>query len=192
MTPQGNQTAGNREGGRRARVRVRRGLLFLVLPFLLLAAAVYWDFEIQANFGVVVPAKLYRSGQPGEEQLEEWIREYGLRSILDFRHSVPVYEKTVAERYGVRLYHLPFSARTGLTRERWQEIRDLLTREENLPLLYHCQSGSDRTGLVTALYRMEVQGWPLDEALQEMRRHYHFPFQYPVLQEQLKEWSGNP
>jgi len=176
--------------------RLRRRLLPLglgiLLPLLALAAFVVVDFELQSNFDVVVPGALYRSGQPREGQLEDWIRAYGIRTIVDLRHAVPEYERDVARRHGVRLFHLPFSARTGLSEERWQEIREILTREENRPLLVHCQSGADRTGIVTARYRVEVEGRPLDEALREMIRHYHIPLQYPVLEEQLRELYGGP
>jgi len=32
----------------------------------------------------------------------------------------------------------------------------------------HCQHGADRTGLITALYRIVYQGWSKDQALEEM------------------------
>ena len=62
-----------------------------------------------------------------------------------------------------------------------------MTEEENLPLLLHCHSGADKTGTVMALYRVEVQGWPLWKALFEMDLHGHIPLQYPALQRYLKD-----
>ena len=181
--------------GKKDRTRNRRRrsqlLLLVLVPLVLVLTLFAWDFSVQSNFDVVVPGKLYRSGQPGRAQLDDWIREYELRSILDFRHTVPPYEQELAKRHGVRLYHLPFSAQRGLTEERWREIRGILTSEENLPLLYHCQSGADRSGIVTARYRVEVQGRPLEEALGEMKRHYHLPLRYPGLQENLRELYGD-
>jgi len=187
-----NARGGGPAAPRRPRPRRRLPALALglLVPLLALAGAVYVDFGLQSNFDVVVPGALYRSGQPREGQLEDWVSRYGLRSILDLRHTVPEYERDAARRHGVRLYHVPFSARTGLTEERWQEIREILTRRENLPLLVHCQSGADRTGIVTARYRVEVEGRPLEEALREMILHYHIPPQYPVLQEQLRGLYG--
>jgi protein tyrosine/serine phosphatase len=158
-------------------------LAILALP----AAVIGWDFAIQKNFGTVVPGKIYRSGQPTEAQLEEWIQEYGLKSILSMRFGVPSYEKELAERHGVKMYHVPFSAAKGMKEEQWREIRPILTDENNLPILVHCHGGGDRSGIVTALYRVEVQGWPLDKALREMNRHYHVSLRYPLLQKHLRE-----
>lgn len=198
MTPGDGRTTyhGNRSGSGRERSAgarfSRRRVLLAVLPLLVIApaAAVYYDFEVRSNFAEVVPGKLYRAGQPGEAQLERWILAYGLKGILDLRHSVPDYERALAARHGVRLFHVPISAERGLPEEVWLEIRGILTDEENLPLVIHCRSGADRTGLVAARYRVEVQGWPLEDALREMRRRYHFPSRYPRPQEQLRELYG--
>ena len=176
--------------GRTARVRVpgrsrARWLRWSLLPLGLLLAFFLWDFSVQKNFEEVAPGKLYRSGQPSESQLQDWIRKYGLKSVVSLRHSIPGYEKELAARNGVRLYQYTFSARTGITDSQWEEILGILTDEGNQPVLVHCQSGVDRTGVVVALYRVEVQGWPVDRALREMILNYHIPFQYPALQEYL-------
>ena len=100
---------------------------------------------------------------------------------------MPSYEKELADRYGLKLYQISFSAKTGLQEKRWEAIRAILTDENNLPILIHCRGGGDRSGIVTALYRIEVQGWPLEKALHEMNRHYHVSLRYPALQKQLRE-----
>jgi protein tyrosine/serine phosphatase len=163
-------------------------LLAVLLPVGVLAAVFAWDYGIQKNFDTVVPGKIYRSGQPSQGQLDEWMQRYGFRAILSLRFGIPPYEKELAERNGVKLYHFPFSATTGLREGQWEEIRTILTDESNLPVLVHCHGGGDRSGIVTALYRVEIQGWPLDKALKEMIRHYHVPLRYPVLQKQLREY----
>ena len=160
------------------------GLTALVLAVVLTAFLV--DFVYLKNFSVVAPGQLYRSGQPSEEQLDRWIREFGLKSIISLRHTLPLYEQNLARKHGVKLHHLTFSAKTGLGDRKWQRIREILVNEDNYPLLVHCRSGADRTGQVIALYRIELQGWPLDKALREMYLHYHLPAQYPVLQQEIR------
>jgi protein tyrosine/serine phosphatase len=169
----------------RTRVRWLRWTLLLLIG--LVIAAFAWDYAIQKNFDTVVPGKIYRSGQPRKAQLEDWIQEYGLRSILALRHGVPQYERELAESHGVKIYHVPISAVKGLEEGQWEAIRSILTDERNLPILVHCHGGGDRSGIVTALYRVEVQGWSLDKAIREMNLHYHVPLRYPCLQRQLRE-----
>ena len=38
------------------------------------------------------------------------------------------------------------------------------------PTLLHCDYGTERTGLITALYRMAYQGWSKEAALAEMEQ----------------------
>jgi protein tyrosine/serine phosphatase len=178
-------------GEERTATRSRWALIATFAVLLgLLAAGLLLDFSFQKNFDTVVPGRIYRSGQPGERQLEAWIRQHGLQGILTLRHGLPSYERELAERYGVKIFHVPFSANSGPSEKEWNVIREILTDEQNLPLLLHCRGGGDRTGIVTALYRIEVQGWPLEKALREMNRRYHLSLRYPALTEQLRERFG--
>ncbi|TWD47880.1 tyrosine-protein phosphatase [Pseudomonas sp. SJZ131] len=47
-------------------------------------------------------------------------------------------------------------------------LRTLQTAESDGPVLMHCKHGSDRTGLIAAMYRVVVQGWSKEDALNEM------------------------
>lgn len=38
-----------------------------------------------------------------------------------------------------------------------------------LPIYVHCKHGVDRTGFICAAYRVLVEGWDVEDALQEMR-----------------------
>jgi protein tyrosine/serine phosphatase len=44
----------------------------------------------------------------------------------------------------------------------------MLRNPENGPYLIHCQHGADRTGLMSAMYRILEQGWSVDDALAEL------------------------
>ena len=37
------------------------------------------------------------------------------------------------------------------------------------PVLLHCLHGADRTGMMTAMYRMLYQGWPREKAIDELK-----------------------
>lgn len=47
-------------------------------------------------------------------------------------------------------------------------LRAIRTAEAEGPVLMHCKHGSDRTGLIAAMYRVVIQGWSKDEAISEM------------------------
>ncbi|MEW6444317.1 MAG: tyrosine-protein phosphatase [bacterium] len=171
------------------RTRRRTALKAAAALALVLAAAVLflWSYLVQKNFDTVVPGKIYRSGQPGAAQLEEWIAKYRLRTIVVLKPTLRPYEQALAQKHGLNLHHIVVSTKKGLPESQWQQIRQIVTDERNFPLLLHCHSGADKTGVVTALYRVEVQGWPLWRALAEMDLHGHIPFQYPALQRYLKD-----
>ena len=48
------------------------------------------------------------------------------------------------------------------------EVMSMLKKSENGPFLIHCQHGADRTGLMTAMYRILEQGWTPEDALKEL------------------------
>ena len=52
-----------------------------------------------------------------------------------------------------------------------EEIDMLLTEmqnPENFPIFIHCKAGRDRTGMLSGLYRVFVDGWTADQAYAEM------------------------
>ena len=46
----------------------------------------------------------------------------------------------------------------------------IVTDGERTPAFVHCQRGADRTGTMCAIYRVAVQGWSKDEAIEEMTK----------------------
>ena len=96
----------------------------------------------------------------GSTHLEssESAREYGLKSILNLRGGGPGdwwygLEIRSAREAGMTYYDLPLSATRRPTRRELLQLIDLHNRC-SYPLLIHCKSGADRTGLASAIYRM--------------------------------------
>jgi protein tyrosine/serine phosphatase len=48
------------------------------------------------------------------------------------------------------------------------EVMRMLRDTTNGPFLIHCQHGADRTGLMSAMYRILEQGWSVDDAVEEL------------------------
>ena len=154
------------------------------------------------NLEVVEPGVLIRSAQPGRGDIEKLYREYGVRTILSLRDWEDPEVIAFAKEQGLDWIILKMKADDPPTPEQQALFFDLvegrtvdLERYRSVikrgsrkgggqavfgrPVLMHCQGGSDRAGIMTALFRIEEQGWSIEEAKQEMLSHYHFWFMHP-------------
>lgn len=133
--------------------------------------------------------ELYRSGQPGDDGFKA-LEKLGLKSVLNLReyHS----DDDEAEHTGLRLYRIKLAA-GKVTRE---ELMNCLMVISNAPkpILVHCWHGSDRTGIVCAAYRIVMQDWTPENALEEMmdERFGHHRSYYSNLAELIRtiDWMA--
>lgn len=134
-----------------------------------------------ANFHVVSEHALYRSAQLTKEQFAAVIRENRIKSILNLRGAhpgEPWYDDEVgaSQRAGVKHYDYPLSATRLVSERQIAAILEIL-REAPKPLLIHCRSGADRTGLVASLFRFALEGAGPEEADRQLSLAYgHFPY----------------
>lgn len=142
----------------------------------------YWGLvQYHGNFHTVKEGSLYRSAQLAKDELQQAVRSHGLRSILNLRGAHPGqswYDDEVAlsEALGVRHYDYGLSAHRIVTGKQMADVLEII-RNAPKPLLVHCKSGADRTGLVSALYRFADEGTSADEADQQLSIVYgHFPY----------------
>src|SRR6202035_2396734 len=52
-----------------------------------------------------------------------------------------------------------------------EEFLRIMDDESNYPVLIHCKAGLHRTGVLSAVYRMEYQGWSHAAAYRELKGH---------------------
>jgi len=50
---------------------------------------------------------------------------------------------------------------------------DVLNHSRTGGVVFHCSAGHDRTGIVAAYIRIKFEHWPVDQAIDEMRRYGH-------------------
>ena len=116
-----------------------------------------------ANLYRITP-NLYRSEQPtalGFKNLEK----LGIRTVINLRY----FNDDQDEAHGTQLQlkHVKILTwRAG--DDHVVEVMRMLRQTENGPFLIHCQHGADRTGLMSAMYRMLEQGWSAQDALDEL------------------------
>ena len=130
---------------------VRRSLPLLLVPGLALLAFVC-SVVAHHNFYVVSPGLVYRSAQMNAGALSVVIPEYGIKSILNLRGAGEGKDWYSAEintsrQFGVQHFDYALSASHELKDEEMDQILATI-RNAPKPILIHCKSGSDRTGLV--------------------------------------------
>jgi protein tyrosine phosphatase (PTP) superfamily phosphohydrolase (DUF442 family) len=136
----------------RARVRLSLGLAFSSI--LLVAGASPFLGPLGENFHLVIPGCVYRSGQLSPESLEDRATRNGIRSVINLRGANPgddwyEMERAAARHQGLKLYDLPVDSQCPTAGE-LKELLEVLQRCPK-PVLVHCQSGIDRSGIVAAI-----------------------------------------
>ena len=87
------------------------------------------------------------------------------------------FERQYFENRGVQFYNFPLNSHAPKTAAEDEGIRAALAlmaqATPTFPVYVHCEHGSDRTGLLIALYRVVHQGWTREEANREWVRNGH-------------------
>lgn len=122
----------------------------------------------RGNFHEVVPGELYRSAQPDAQFLAWAKRTYGIKSVLNLRGpsmKADWYKTEIAASEALGMVHVDFrmSARRQLTDPEAKRLEGIMATLPK-PLLIHCLSGADRTGLAAAIYLHFVDGLPSQSA----------------------------
>jgi protein tyrosine/serine phosphatase len=156
------------------------------------------------NLHEVVPGVMYRSGQLDAERLARIADEFGIRSVLNLRGAAPGEEwydseRAVSSAAGIVHADFAMNSRELLPQERAEALIALM-RDLPKPILIHCEHGSDRSGLASALFLAAVSGageaaaeaqlsiafghfsvpwlsgtWPMDESFERLEPMLGFP-----------------
>ncbi len=129
------------------------------------------------NWGVVAPGRLYRSNHPLPWQLRAATRRLGLRTVINLRGEragcgSDRLGRIAAREAGLVQLDAPFESRGAPHKDRILRLAHLLEAAEE-PILIHCKSGADRTGLVAGIWLL-LQGAPVAAAMAQLSlRHGH-------------------
>jgi protein tyrosine phosphatase (PTP) superfamily phosphohydrolase (DUF442 family) len=134
--------------------------------------------ELLKNF-YRIDDKLYRSAQPNKKGFEE-LKTLGIRNVLSFRDH---HSDDEGKDSGLNLYRVEMDAGDVTTEQVVEALR--IIRNSKGPVLIHCWHGSDRTGLISAMYRIVFQGWSKDESIDELM---HGGYGYHSLYKNIPEF----
>jgi protein tyrosine phosphatase (PTP) superfamily phosphohydrolase (DUF442 family) len=164
-----------------------------IAGFLFVAGLTAWSFVwFRATYThnkrlrEVVPGRFYRSGQLTVGGFTEAVKRLGIRTIINVQEDVPdpdvwqswldrstMKESALCKLLGVRYIWLtPDLVPPGEENPRPKVIDEFLAvmdDESVYPVLIHCKAGLHRTGVLTAVYRMQYQGWSPAQAYHELK-----------------------
>lgn len=143
--------------------------------------------QILPRYGVIDAGKLSRSGMPKDERGWVWLRQQGVKSVVEFRQVNDVdYKKFGFEKS----LWLPFNHNEPPTNELAEKFLRFVQDADNWPVHIHCAEGKSRTGMMAALVRYAVDGWSVDKALEEARLYRRGKDLSPAQTEWLRNWAA--
>ncbi len=117
------------------------------------------------NYGVVWEQKLSRSGMPSNDSGWRWLRSQGVKSVVTFRPQKDVDYNKFGFQHVLRI---PMGGDPP-TDQQAEEFLRFIQDPANQPVHFHCTAGKSRTGIMAALARYSIDGWPMQKALEEAR-----------------------
>jgi protein tyrosine/serine phosphatase len=127
----------------------------------------HWD-----HWDVVKHGVLYRSGQLTSDQLAQAVKQYGIRTVVNFQLPAEEMrrERELARELGVNFLNLPMPGDGFGEEAQFRQVLEATDDPDRRPVLVHCARGTCRTGSAVALYRFERDGWTIKDVAAEMRR----------------------
>ncbi len=109
---------------------------------------------------------LYRGAQPTAEGMKQ-LERLGIKTVINLRsmHSDRNEIKDTALAYE----HINMTT-WNIEDKDVVRFLQIVADSSRTPVFVHCQHGADRTGTVCAIYRIAVQGWSKEEAIEEMTK----------------------
>ncbi|MGC2396853.1 MAG: tyrosine-protein phosphatase [Rhodomicrobium sp.] len=132
--------------------------------------------SIYANRHQIAPG-VWRSAQPSPAQIA-YLARSGIKTIVNLRgvRDCGSYRLQVeaCRRHGINLINFQLQSRMVPPASVIHEAKKLF-QEIEYPALFHCKSGADRAGLMSALLLYMKEGKPLKEAVRQLSLKYgHF------------------
>jgi tyrosine-protein phosphatase SIW14 len=109
---------------------------------------------------------IYRSEQPSKAEFTCLEKEIGIRSVLNLRAHHE--DSHLIRGSSLKPFTVKILASKPTNNEIIESLRILKSGPK--PILVHCAYGSDRTGLVIAMYRIIFEKWTKEKALEELKK----------------------
>ena len=135
-----------------------------------------YDMHINHNFETITEGKVYKSGVIPPDEIEDYVEEYKIKSIIDLRFpgtgdevnnpeipaELTAEKEAIAKIKGVNYFN------NGSDQVPEPHNLDtffkIMDDPKNYPVLIHCYHGVGRAEMYSAIYRIEYENMDKDEA----------------------------
>jgi protein tyrosine/serine phosphatase len=144
----------------------------------------------QFNFHIVDDG-VWRSSQPNAESIAR-MKIHGLKTVVNLRgdSSNHVWESRIVDSLGLNYVNFPMDGKAKQDTLYLREVLAFVQDENNQPLLLHCLGGKDRTGIISALYKLEKFNTPIESLKREMIMFGHDAEEMPALLKVVENWKS--
>lgn len=177
---------------------------------------VHWRtaYEQHKRLRVVTDGRVYRSGQMTADGFADACRRYGIKTVINLQddetntaederdphlpknplNKAKVRESEVLAKLEPKVEYRQLDGNAlnadgaGGRPKLVDDFLAVMDDESNYPVLFHCKAGLHRTGLMTAVYRMEYEGRSRGEALEELKANGFGEFKATDANEYVKAY----
>ena len=179
--------------------RHSRTLVICVIALVIGLSIWYWEDVLEdrvfpKRWGVVEEGAVYRSGELSPALVERTLKKHRIKVIVDLTAENPEdpaqkAQKDAAKKLGIEIKRYPLRGNgTGDVNCYIQALETILTaRNEGKPVQVHCAAGAQRTGGVTACFRLLVERRSPEYVYKEMRKYDWVPHKNPDIIEYLNQ-----
>ena len=137
------------------------------------------------NFGQM-DDNFYRGAQPLPDDYAS-LAALGIKTVIDLRNDPTDYEKTEAEKVGIRYVNIPMSGWKSPKDADLEAFMKLANDPATGKFFVHCKAGIHRTGVAGAVYRFSKYGWDYDKTYAEMKNYKFYSGLGSRLAEELRK-----
>lgn len=146
------------------------------------------DLRGLPNLGAVT-SRLYRGGQPAAEGFAA-LQKLGIEIVVNFRNEKDrvLGERGQVEALGMRYVSIPWRGFDHPENKQVAAFLDLVRANPQKKIFVHCRRGAERTGVMSAAYRIAVEGWTSEQALAEMEQYRFRGFWFRHLKKYIRNF----
>ena len=137
-----------------------------------------------------ISKQLLRGGQPNAAGFEA-LKEIGVAIVVNLRHEgVEIErERALVQAQGMQDVSIPWRGSNEPDAGQIAEFLEVLRANADKQIFVHCQRGAERTGVMAACYRISVDKWTAEQALQEMEQFGFRGLRFRHLKKFVREYQ---